>query len=71
MPASTTPPGGVDVDLDVAPAVLGRQQQQLRADPVGEAVVDLLPDEHDPLAEQPLEQLVLQDLAGGQLGGAR
>src|SRR6185312_12670825 len=49
---------GVDVDADVALAVLGGEQRELGADAVGDVVVDLLAEEDDAVPQQPLEQLV-------------
>ena len=46
--------GAVDVEVDVALGVLRRQQQQLRADLVGDRVVDWLAEEDDALAQQPV-----------------
>jgi hypothetical protein len=52
--------GRVDVDADVAPVVLGGEQDQLGADPVGDVVVNLLAEEDDPVPEHPLEKLVAE-----------
>ena len=46
--------GRVDVEVDVLGRVLGGQQQDLRAQPVGDVVVDLGTQEDDALGEQPL-----------------
>ncbi len=51
---------GVDVEADVAARVLGRQQQQLGAEPVGDPVVDLGAEYDDALVEQPGGQLVIE-----------
>jgi hypothetical protein len=48
----------VDVQGDVPLVVLGREQDQLGTDPVGQLIVDLLAEEDDPVAQQPAEQLV-------------
>src|SRR5215469_4360730 len=57
---------GVDVQVDVAVGVLGGQQQDLGADPVGDFVIHLLSQEDDAVPQQPLEQLV-----PGNHGGVR
>ena len=44
----------VDVEADVPAGILGGEQQQLGADQVGRAVVDLGAEEDNALAEQPL-----------------
>jgi hypothetical protein len=58
MPAETT--GRVDVQPDVAVRVIGGQEQQLRADRVGVAVLHDGAEEDDPLAQQPVVDLVVQ-----------
>ena len=65
-PALTEPPGELMYRLMSRPRVLGRQQQQLGADPVGDGVVDLLAEHHDALVEQPGDQLVVE--AADRLG---
>jgi hypothetical protein len=66
---------GVDVQGDVPARVLGGEQHQFGADPVGQVVVDLLAEEDDPVPKQPLEQLVAERLDGpvgrGRDGGGR
>src|SRR6185369_17019676 len=52
--------GGVDVKEDVPARVLGAQQEQLRADPVRDVVVDGGAENYDPLAQQALEHLLVQ-----------
>ena len=47
-----SPPGAVDVDLDSLVGVLGLEEQQLRADEVGDGVIDGRAQEDDVLAEQ-------------------
>ena len=44
--------GRVDVERDVAPRVLGGEQEQLRAELVGDRVVDLLAEHDDALVQQ-------------------
>ena len=44
--------GRVDVERDVAPRVLRGEQEQLRAELVGDRVVDLLAEDDDPLVQQ-------------------
>ena len=46
--------------------VLGGEQQQLRADRVGDVVVDHRAEEDDPLAEQPVVDLVVEAHAAGR-----
>src|SRR5208282_6426143 len=59
-------PGGdrasrrVDVEADVAARVLGRQQQQLGAEPVRHPVVNLGAEHDDALVEEPGGQLVIE-----------
>jgi hypothetical protein len=53
---------GVDVDADVAPGVLGREQHDLAADAVGDVVVYLLAEEDYAVPQQPLEQRVPERL---------
>ena len=50
----------VDVEADVAARVLGRQQQQLGAEPVRHPVVDLGAQHDDALVQEPGGQLVIQ-----------
>ena len=54
MPGADRPARRVDVEVDVLGRVLGGQQQDLRAQPVGDVVVDLRPQEDDALGEQAL-----------------
>ena len=54
MPADDRAAGRVDVEPDVLVGVLGGEQQQLRADRVGDLVLDLRAEEDDPLAQQPV-----------------
>ena len=58
-------PGAVDVQEDVRLGILGGQQQQLGADRVGVLVAHLGPEEDDPLAEQPLVDVVVEAVGGG------
>ena len=51
--AVMSPPGRVDVDVDVLVRVLGLEVQQLGADQVGDRVVDRRAQEDDVLLEQP------------------
>jgi len=71
-------PGRVDVELDVLLGVLGLQVQELGHDQVGDLVVDLGAEEHDPLVEQAAEDVegalaaaVALDDDGHQVLGAR
>ena len=50
----------VDVQPDVLVRVLRRQQQHLRADGVGVVVADLGPEPDDPLAQEPLVDVVVE-----------
>ena len=52
--------GAVDVQEDVGLGVLGGQQQQLGADRVGVLVAHLGAEEDDPLAQQPLVDVVVE-----------
>ena len=52
--------GAVDVEEDVGLGVLGRQQQQLRADRVGRSVRDLRAEEDDALAEEAVVDVVVE-----------
>src|SRR6478735_3318558 len=52
--------GTVDVEADVGARVAGREQEQLGRDPVGDRVVDLGPEDDDPLVQQLHRQLVVQ-----------
>ena len=58
--------GRVDVEEDVGLGILRRQQQQLRADRVGVLVADLGAEEHDPLAEQPAVDVVVEQAESGR-----
>ena len=49
--------------------ILGLEQQQLGADPVGRVLVDLGPEEDDPLAQQALVDVGIRDVCGA--GGHR
>ena len=60
MPRGDRAARRVDVEGDVLLRVLGGQQQQLRGDPVGDVVVDLLAEHDDPLPQQPLVHRVVQ-----------
>src|SRR6202044_354862 len=46
--------GRIDVQVDVLVRVFGGEQQDLRAQPVGDVVIDLRPQEDDALGEQSL-----------------
>ena len=46
------PAGRADVELDAPVRRLGGEQENLRAEPVGDVVVDLGAEEDDPLAQQ-------------------
>ena len=50
----------VDVEADVALRVLGGEQQQLGAQPVGDRVVHLLAEHDDALVQQPCGELVVE-----------
>jgi hypothetical protein len=52
--------GRIDVQVDVTARIVGRQQQHLGAQLVGDVVTDLTAQEDDPFAQQPLEDGVLQ-----------
>ena len=63
--------GAVDVEVDVLVRVRGKEQH-LRRDLVGDVVVDLLAEEDDALAEQPVVDLVAEATTDGRLtGGVR
>src|SRR5919107_1231920 len=62
MPALIEPPGEL-MYSDVLLAVRRGEQQELGADPVRHLVVDLAAEEDDPLAEQPLEDLIVEGCA--------
>ena len=49
----------VDVKLDVPNRIIGGEQQQLRADPIRDVVVDLLPEHDDAFVEQLAENRVV------------
>ena len=55
----------VDVQEDVGLGVLGGQQQQLGADRVGVLVAHLGAEEDDPLAQQPLVDVVVEAVHAG------
>jgi hypothetical protein len=63
--------GGVDVQADVAARVLGRQQQQLGAQPVGDPVVDLGAEHDDALLQQPGGQLLVERPGQRGISGGR
>ncbi|MEY9812088.1 hypothetical protein RKD21_002345 [Streptomyces albogriseolus] len=60
--------GAVDVEVDVLVGVRGKEQQ-LRGDLVRDVVVDRLAEEDDPLAEQPVVDLVAEATTDGGLAG--
>ena len=51
-PAVMTPPGRVDVHVDVAVRVLAIKEEQLRDDDVGNLVIDGRAEKDDALAQQ-------------------
>jgi hypothetical protein len=53
-PGADRPAGGIDVQRDVLVAVFGREQQDLRAQPVRDVVVHLRTQEDDALGQQTL-----------------
>jgi hypothetical protein len=61
------PAGRVDVEEDVLVAVVRLQVQELGHDEVGDRVVHRLAEEHDPLVEQPREDVERTLSAGGRL----
>ena len=60
MPAVTDPPGELMYRLMSRFGVLCRQQQQLRADLVGDRVVDSLAEKDDSLSQQPVVHRVVE-----------
>src|SRR5690606_5294766 len=62
------PAGAVDVQVDVLVRV-GGKEQQLCGDLVGDVVVDRLAEEDDPLAQQPVVDLVAEATTDGRLSG--
>jgi hypothetical protein len=60
QPGADRAAGRVDVQADVALVILGGEQHDLGADPVGDVVVHLLAEKDDPVPEQPLEERVAQ-----------
>lgn len=58
--------GAVDVEVDVL-LRLGGQEQELRGDLVGDVIVDLLAEEDDALAEQPVVDMVAEAATDGRL----
>ena len=56
--------GRVHVQPDIPAVILRGEQQQLRADPIGDLVIDLAAEEDDPLAEQAVEDGVVEIQAG-------
>ena len=49
--------------------ILGGEQQQLRAEPVGDRVVDLLAEHDDPLVQESGRELVVEGADGSFLRG--
>src|SRR4051812_19105160 len=60
----------VDVEVDVTLVVLRREQQQLRADEVGDRVLDDAAEEDDALAQQPVVDALVEG-RGARTGGTQ
>jgi hypothetical protein len=64
QPISDNAARGVDVEADVALAVLGVEQQQFGADPVGRVVVHFGAQEDDALAQESLIEVIRAESVG-------
>ena len=71
MPAVTEPPGLLMYSQMSAFAVLALEVQQLGADLVGDVVVDVGPEHHDPVLEQPGEDVGVRRTASVESEGDR
>ena len=65
--AVMSPPGRVDVEVDVLVGLLGLEEQQLGADQVGDGVVDRGAEEDDALSQEAGVQVVVPLAPVGRL----
>src|SRR2546423_2133968 len=63
--------GRVDVEVDVLVGVVGFEEQQLGDDDIGDIVVDRRAEEHDPVHQQPGEDVVGALAPAGTLDDVR
>src|SRR4029453_7450408 len=64
-------PGRIDVQVDVLVRVIGLEEEQLGDDDVGDIVIDRGSQEHDPVHEEPREDVVGPLAAAGTLDDVR